>query len=334
MIFLTEEMIKNLPQIEDYIEKSKNRIKNHIQFEQKQKDIILNYMQKFANSTNDIDLNYVDTILKILEILKNSLAFCNENIALLENFLQKLDNILSIIKNTSFETIQAKINDLNVEYDKMSEMVLQNTMKREEDALYMSSFLELQFPKATNHTVFDNTFLTTSKDQAIKNLSDYEEYKIVENSPNDEESKKGNHYIENALIISETSGEVTLPYSLSKLKEQIKNNQTPYETVDDIISQNYTLPLSLFKNPFISRFREAFKLMRVKENKSIKESFDLGMELMFNYNLHPAIISACKNLDELDIYLDYLENGETQKFDCFKIIFKVAPTIIKEKNQY
>ena len=55
------------------------------------------------------------------------------------------------------------------------------------------------------------------------------------------------------------------------------------------------------------------------------EAFDLGMELTFNYNLHPAIICACKTLSELDLYLDYLDNKENGKFDCFKIIFDVPP---------
>ena len=72
--------------------------------------------------------------------------------------------------------------------------------------------------------------------------------------------------------------------------------------------------------------------MKKKENGSIKDAFDLGMELLFNYNLHPAIITACKNLDELDIYLDYLENNETDKFDCFKIVFEIAPIVVKNRK--
>ena len=56
----------------------------------------------------------------------------------------------------------------------------------------------------------------------------------------------------------------------------------------------------------------------------------LGIELMFETNLHPAIISACKNLEELDIYLDCLEDNELEKFSCFKIIYKSLPTLRKK----
>ncbi len=71
-------------------------------------------------------------------------------------------------------------------------------------------------------------------------------------------------------------------------------------------------------------------MIRNKEKKSIIEAFDLGIKLTFNYNLHPAIITACSTLDELDIYLDYLENNETDKFDCFKITFEIAPVVSKK----
>ena len=66
-----------------------------------------------------------------------------------------------------------------------------------------------------------------------------------------------------------------------------------------------------------------------KEKASIKDAIDLGLELMFNYNLYPAIITACKNLDELDIYLAYLETGEIDKFKIFNIIYQLSPTLSK-----
>ena len=53
---------------------------------------------------------------------------------------------------------------------------------------------------------------------------------------------------------------------------------------------------------------------------------------MFESNLHPAIISACKTLEELDIYLDCLEDNELEKFSCFKIIYKSLPTLHKNNK--
>ena len=31
------------------------------------------------------------------------------------------------------------------------------------------------------------------------------------------------------------------------------------------------------------------------------------------------------NLDELDIYLDYLDNNQTDKYNCFSITFEIPP---------
>ena len=56
---------------------------------------------------------------------------------------------------------------------------------------------------------------------------------------------------------------------------------------------------------------------------------------MFKYNLNPIIIAACRNLEELDIYLDCLDENELFDFNCFKIRFEVAPKLYtKEVREY
>ena len=130
-------------------------------------------------------------------------------------------------------------------------------------------------------------------------------------------------------ILNETDKKVFLPYYMTDLNEILKDNPKKYSSIDDVIDKKYTLPISHFKNPFVSRFKEAFKLMRNKERSSVIDAFELGTELMFESNLYPAIITACKNLDELDIYLDYLDSGETDKFKCFNIEFELPPALVK-----
>ena len=180
---------------------------------------------------------------------------------------------------------------------------------------------------------YSETLATVSKNTLtvvtfLHSLLDFTEFDFSDNSSTDIEKETNIENInlnENTLIISELSGKVILPYTKNDLENiKAKDIQKNY---DKIIQENYTLPIDLFKIPFVARFREAFKLARFKEHKSIKFAFDLGTELLFNYNLHPAIISACRNLDELDIYLDYLENNETENFKCFSIIFEIPPTV-------
>ena len=149
-------------------------------------------------------------------------------------------------------------------------------------------------------------------------MFEIDEEKVVENNLEDNKT----------LIISEEDGKVYLPYTKEEIKEEIVQNKG--SKISEVIEQKYILPLDKYKNSMKARFREGYNLMYKREKKSRKSAFMLGLELMFESNLHPAIISACKNLEELDIYLDCLEDNELEKFSCFKIIYKSLPTLRKK----
>ena len=88
--------------------------------------------------------------------------------------------------------------------------------------------------------------------------------------------------------------------------------------------------VNIIQNFSTARFREAFNLIRYKEKGSIFSALDLGLELMFKYNLNPIIIAACRNLDELDIYLDCLDENELSDFKCFEVRFEVNPNLVNK----
>lgn len=127
------------------------------------------------------------------------------------------------------------------------------------------------------------------------------------------------------LIISDTNKTVILPYKIADLEKKLQKSKK-YKTLKDVVDAEYTIPIDTFKNPVKSRFREAFQLIKKKEHGSLKEAVGLGFELMFQSNLNPAVIAACKDLDELDIYLDCLDDNELDKFSCFKISYAVPPS--------
>ena len=125
----------------------------------------------------------------------------------------------------------------------------------------------------------------------------------------------------NILIISEKDQKAYLPYKYEDVQKIYKNPNNKYGSIIEIIQNLYVVPLKKFKKFSIARFREAFNLIRHKENGSFIKAFDLALELMFKHNLNPIIIAACRNLDELDIYLDCLEEDELFDFKCFEIRF-------------
>ena len=128
------------------------------------------------------------------------------------------------------------------------------------------------------------------------------------------------------LLISEETQKVYLPYTIEDVMKKL-NSSNEYQTPKEVIENEYTVPLSTFKMPIISRFKEAYRFMRIKEKSSVYAALDLALELMFNSDLNPAIIRAAKDLKELNIYLDCLYENEIDKFDCFKIVYKVLPKI-------
>lgn len=132
----------------------------------------------------------------------------------------------------------------------------------------------------------------------------------------------------NKLLVSEQNQKAYLPYKVFEIQKILESSTTP-TTFQEIVESKYILPLNRFKYSSSARFKEAYKLIREKEKGSIYDALDLGFELMFKYNLNPIIIAACRNLDELDIYLDCLDENELHDFDCFEIDFQISPNIVK-----
>lgn len=129
------------------------------------------------------------------------------------------------------------------------------------------------------------------------------------------------------LLISEEKKKTFLPYTINDLCA--KYDSTKYNTIQELIEKEYTVPNEYYHYPMFSRFKEGYKLIKEKERGTAKKAIDLGFELMFNFNLNPPIITACKNLEELNIYLDCLEENELNKFSCFDIVYEVPPAKLK-----
>jgi len=135
--------------------------------------------------------------------------------------------------------------------------------------------------------------------------------------------------LENTLVISGDDKKVILPYKLEEINKIMEKHPKRYKSIQDVIDDLYTKPAKYYKNTAKARFREAFKLVTERENGSLRKALDLGVELFFNHNIHPAVISACKNMNELDVYLSCLEYNELDDFHFFKIIFNSVPAIVK-----
>lgn len=129
----------------------------------------------------------------------------------------------------------------------------------------------------------------------------------------------------NVLLISEKKNRIFLPYTAKEVTD-ILESSSRYHSATQVINKVFTVPLDKHKNGIISRFKETFNFMRKKEKASLMDSLDFALDLAFNFKLNPAIILACKDLEQLDTYLDCLELNELSKFDYFKIEYEISPT--------
>ena len=147
--------------------------------------------------------------------------------------------------------------------------------------------------------------------------------KVIENLQNND-----------TLLISEIQNKVILPYSIDEVKEIFSTNKDKYKNEKDVINDLFIRDLSDYQDPFESRFREAYNLVTKRDKYSKIDGIRLGLELFGKKYLHPAIISACRNTDELDVYLDCLEKDELNDFQIFKIKYEIYPLAVKNDNQF
>ena len=217
--------------------------------------------------------------------------------------LQKLSNSLKKFRKEKGFLLIAKITLYNESFKKKFPDIKTKTDFAKKVSLDLYDFLETKQKK--------------SKKESISSIPEFDLETIPDNK---------------TLRISEKTGKVYLPYLVEDLKKILEENPDKYSCLKDLINKKYIIPLNYYKNSSYARFKEAYKLIREKEKGSIQQALNLSFELLFNYNLDPAIISACKNQDELDIYLDCLEDNEIEDFYCFDIVYEVMPLIVSENK--
>lgn len=228
------------------------------------------------------------------------------NLSCTKKKLNIQNNILSIIiiKNKKSFKVLLKNPKIDFTDNKSSFQV-----KMKKDYLVISISTSFKISVNEDHLLFSST--------ANENI-------VYNNNFTDEQKAEISQMKDNkTLLISEKKNRTFLPYTINEICAKFDSNK--YATLNDFIYNEYTVSNDYYKFPIITRYKEGYKMIRQKENGSINKAINLGLELMFNFNLNPSVITACKNLEELNIYLDCLEENELNKFLCFDIIYEVTP---------
>ncbi len=280
----------------------------------KTQKIKLEALKRFVDKTNlDENFDQKKFLSEIQELLTDYYEYRNivQKQFVIEN--KNIDKLLRILDKFNF-THPEQQTETETETDKNNK----KTEKFDKEKVEVKKFIPL-----------DNKNEKTETANIIQEkIKDKKNNKKVNHKKDEEENiKESPIYKEVAdnrsLIISEKDDKVYLPYYASDIQQSLLKSN--YETCDELIENDYIFPLKKYKSPIVSRFREGFKLMREKEYESFGTSVAFGLKLMNNYKLHPAVISACRNIHELNSFLDYLEDGSIGSFDIFDIKFDVTP---------
>ncbi len=351
MIYFPEEHIDKKT-IQKQINETLEDLNNIESSELEKKEILFGCLERISSSIDNLkNVDNTYTLFSMTDKAKQVYSALNSNIeelAVIKTMLYNIHDIAFSEFNISNDTLNLikDFNNKHLSFRRNYFEVENNTTKFLNDYIKSCSF------------IFDES---TIKSTQVISSSKYQSQDTVENSNsniNEEPEElnlespldqfKGTQISEiskeiefsidefnsnfelqdnDLLLISEKEDKVYLPYLVSDLKKKLKRNPRKYSNLQDVINKEYILPMSKFRYPVISRFKEAFKLMKKREKSTTVQALDLALEVCFNSALNPAIIAACRNLNELDVYLDNLESDNTKNFSFFDIRYEVAPLL-------
>ena len=283
--------------------------------------------------------------LYLLQNFEANLVNINLKIAEQENKKNEVTCLFDTLSKTdSVSKIESK-KDYSEEINNISEKFAKNIEKLNSLKSLLidinSGFISLSRNASSDEVAMNlkekiNSYFSTYEE--IKKdimLADIEVDRFVKriNSSNDKKSEEvseelsdGNIQNNNTLIISEKDNKVFLPYTVSEIQSYMEKYPKEYKTLEYVINKEFILPLDYYtKHPSLARFREAYSLIRDREAKSVFDALKYDLNIMFKYDLNPAIISACKTEEALNLYIECLGNKDLSKFNLFKIEFRLNP---------
>lgn len=300
-------------------------------------DNLITRLRVIANENSKKNIfEQIDSYINELKKYENAYQ-CKVNI-----YFESYQNENRIITCKSNKKIDVQNNNLNENLEKLVENYnKQIKMIKEELSFLYQLKEENDIDKIISNFKKRNENCQIIKEKFI-NDSIYGEITIFDYLKNN--SNKAEEYVEDkddvvkkidsnsVLLISEIQNKVILPYTSEEVQELLNDEKNEYKTEQEVIEKHFTRILSEYKDCAVSRFKEAYNLASKRDNYSKLDGIKLGMEMFGKKLLHPAIISACRTTDELDVYLDCLSKNELSDFKIFDIKYEVYPTVVSKKK--
>ena len=272
-------------------------------------------------SNNIKELNNIKAVYqsKIQLYLK-----CNETI---KEQIDSADN--KKYDKEKLKNIEIDMNDKKTTLDKQNETIekalsmleklKENPGKNEHIYEYNNYYKQIE----ENYKKFDAN-IDINTDMLLKECKKQPKENIEKNETKEEDKKIKNNPI---LLVSELQNKVILPYTYAEIEEIVNDKNNNYNTPEEVIENIFTRKLTDYRDTMFSRYKEAYNLAFYRCNCSRLDAMKLGFEVCRKRFLHPAIISACKTIEDLDVYLDCLSKNELEDFKIFQIKYEIPPML-------
>ena len=304
-------------------------------------------MKNILDKLDFLNESFVETDFTFLKNTNSYKANINEYLQEAITNKGKIINYISTIgkhdveftaSQKAFEAINNVINDLSTLNDTLEnieknilELILKNETSYISQEMTDSIITNIKVEINRFNIFYNNIYSSNNADTIIIENFFNKIYKL-----DDENSDKSTNINDdddivpindnNILRISERDNKVYLPYSKSEILDFLRSYPNIYKNYKHVINREYVADLTFYnRHPVIARFRETYSLIRDREMKPMIDAFKRSMNLMFRYELNPAIIAGLKSENQLDLYLDCIEKNDLDSFKPFKIIFEVNP---------
>ena len=314
----TKEDFSFINSCDSEIEKLNVQISN----QEDKREILVNFINNLNNQLSSNDSNKKH--LSALKEESNTIFYeINNIINLLHDLVKDLSDIKQNIVGLLISAESKKMSDdYYMECGREIKKTIELYSDLVEETKYRITFQNKKIDNFIKNNINSNYSITvdlSTKPVADNSAVSSHAINISKESTSNEKSNK-------VLLISEKKKKVFLPYYENEVNRYLDQFPDQYKSFDDVVKKEFVVPISYYiGHTVLSRFREAYSLIRDRESKSIFEAMKYAFDLMFKYELNPAIIAACKTQNQLDNYLNCLENKKLNEFTDFEIKYEVTP---------
>ena len=297
-------------------------LESMLKSQQMYRDFIVKFINTYSEEHPSEDVNdLLAQAQQIFKILNSNISALQLNIDTSNTISKKIMNLLIKIESDKDNASESKyINEIDSlkadisNYINISEEVKKSITASDD---FVFAFFENDIVKN-----YLQTYSTTEDNNDKQNVEN--ENTVSSNYVEDEDIDIAeNNY---CLLISETSKKVYLPYTKKEVLKYLEQYPDQYDSFEDVIKKEFIYPIDFYlKHTVLSRFRETYSLIRDREAKSVLEAFKMAIDMMFRYDLNPAIIAACKSQEQLENYLECLKSQSLNNFKDFEIRFEISP---------